>query len=197
MAVLDIRGTHGSGKSFILSRLLKLYEWESFVGPGQATKNGPLKDRHLGYVCEELDAFIVGSYDVKSGFGGGCDLLFPDEVEKRVKTFNDRHRCVILEGLLVSHTFERYKNLALEVPGYVFCFLDTPISVCEERVQARRETMVSTNVKTAAYNPRAVTKEFRSIASVQRKCRRTPGIEVRTIPYRNALSTVRRWIKEA
>lgn len=170
MAVLDIRGTHGSGKSWVVHQLLggkkeDLYEDGVF----------------LGYYLPELDCAVVGKYTTTCG---GCDgIKKPDEVGYRVKLFAQRYRHVVLEGILVAHTFQRYSDLARFVGNYHFCFLNTPLAVCINRVKARR--LAAGNTK--EFNPIHVIRDWHCIwEKVQEKCRRA-GHNVCILPYREPL----------
>ncbi len=135
MTILDIRGTHGSGKSWIVHKLIEL-------------------DGSLGYVVDEdqqttLGMFlpgwslaILGTYDRVCG---GCDgIKTADEIVRRAKLFAKEYKNVLLEGILVAHTYRRYAAMAKDTQityphqRYVFCFLDTPYDVCIQRVEARR-----------------------------------------------------------
>ena len=168
MAVLDIRGTHGSGKSYVVSQLLTMLEgWEPIEGIASASKGGPEKLRHIGYSNQEHGAAIVGSYKTTSGFGGGCDLLYPEEVVRRVKLLDQGYDCVVLEGVLVSHTFQRYHALAQEIVDYRFCFLDTPLEQCLDRVRKRRE---GSTKKIRPFKPDNIIKDWHQIARVRDKC---------------------------
>lgn len=187
-AVIDCRGTHGSGKTTLIRTLLTRENWEPIIGEGQATKNGPLKERHLGFSSRKWDAAIVGMYQLDST-SGGCDMLFPEEVVRRVKLFTQRYRLVFLEGVLVSHTFERYNNLARELEGgegssgvdvlfgegpqtvgpvlqYRFYFLNTPLQVCIDRVKARNAASVSATVK--PFSDKNVRKDYHNIWNLVR-----------------------------
>lgn len=148
--ILDIRGTHGSGKSWIMRRLLDT-SWCHIPGaqPGdvvgiqgpayKGTKHATEK-AHLGYLLGKWNAFMLGRYDTDCG---GCDgIKTADEVCKRVRDHARTVRHVLLEGILVAHTFQRYSDLAREMEEqghpYVFCFLDTPLKTCVARVRSRR-----------------------------------------------------------
>lgn len=154
-AVVDIRGTHGSGKTTVVRNLLKMGEWEPLVGP--VTANGKSKHKHLGFANRAWGAAVIGNYP--EGFAsGGCDGVSPpDEVCRRVRMFASEYRVVILEGILVSHTFQRYNDLAVELEGggllagddiqYRFYFLDTPLETCLARVKARNEASRAANIR--------------------------------------------------
>lgn len=144
--ILDIRGTHGSGKSWIM-RVLLAAEAEGtdpskLAVSGRAYPNTKLDhpEIHLGYKLPQWDAFLLGRYVTDCG---GCDgIKTADEVCRRVRRAASIYRHVLLEGILVAHTFQRYSDLAsdMEEQGhpYVFCFLNTPLKTCVARVRSRR-----------------------------------------------------------
>lgn len=129
--IFDIRGTHGSGKSHTVRSLLKKYNWGMPILDAGAS--------HLGYFLKEIDCAVVARY---TETGGGCDGVGEgaDEVCRRVRVFASQYKLVVFEGILVSHTFQRYADLADELgrSNYHFLFLDTPLPTCIERVTFRR-----------------------------------------------------------
>jgi hypothetical protein len=129
MPIFDIRGTHGSGKSWIV--------WQLLSRPGVI----PIAEgtTHLGYYVPDLKMAVVGKYASPCG---GCDQVgSADEIVRRIKLFASKYKRVVLEGILVSHTFSRYSRLALELGNddYHFLFLDTPLASCIARVRSRRK----------------------------------------------------------
>jgi hypothetical protein len=163
-----------------MSRLLKLGGWKPVVGLGRATKGGPERERHLGYANQERNAFIIGDYTCKSGFGGGCDLLFPEEVVRRIQLFTQQYKFVLLEGILVSHTFGRYHELSMEIEDYRFAFLDTPLATCLERITNRRKTAVG--AKGREFKMDSAIKDFTRIGRVKEKCVMA-GLQVITLDH--------------
>src|SRR5690606_34851729 len=140
--ILDIRGTHGSGKSTCVRMLLDHYSgWDHPI-----LEEG----EHIGYELPDVDAAVVARY---TDTGGGCDAVRggPKEVVRRVRTLFRQHRHVVLEGILVAHTFQRYADLADELgrDSYLFMFLNTPLRNCIARVRGRR--VVKGNTK--PFNP--------------------------------------------
>jgi predicted kinase len=123
MSILNIRGTHGAGKSFIVHQLLK--------APHEAIGD-------FGYHIPQYDCGVVGKYSTTCG--GTDGIKTADEVVQRVRLFANTFRHVVFEGIIVSHTFQRYSELAkeLEDKDFWFLFLNTPLEVCLERVKARR-----------------------------------------------------------
>jgi hypothetical protein len=125
--ILDIRGTNGSGKSYIPHNILQNFDYEFVLDT---------EGDHLGYYVPWLKLAIVGRYD---SVCGGCDRIYsPGEVCDTVRALAEVYPNVMLEGLLVSHTFGRYDVLRQEFDDYRFLFLDTPEAICKERVIARR-----------------------------------------------------------
>jgi hypothetical protein len=132
MTVLDIRGTHGSGKSYIVHQLINQEDKIGFICDN---------DVCIGTYVAGHDLAIVGSYDRVCG---GCDgIKTADEICRRTRILSAEYKNVILEGILVAHTHRRYAELARDITlssnqQYVFCFLTTPYEVCIQRVQDRR-----------------------------------------------------------
>jgi uridine kinase len=129
--VIDIRGTHGSGKSYIPNRILDSFECLEVWGK-PLTYEG--RAGILGYEVPELNVFLLGSYESRSG---GCDAVrTQDEIKARVLKFMPHHH-VLLEGILVAHTYKPWSVFATGKP-WRFVFLDTPLEKCLARVDARR-----------------------------------------------------------
>lgn len=179
--ILDVRGTHGSGKSWLLHQALKQYT------------NTPIltEDReHLGYRLHEINGIVVGKYATACG---GCDGVGSAvEVVRRVKLFVEQAKVVLLEGILVAHTFQRYSDLAKDLEGqscrYHFLFLDTPLEICIERVKSRR--LAAGNSK--PFNPRNVEHDYHAIWDrVRPKCL-AAGHNVTVLPWQNAWETLQR-----
>jgi hypothetical protein len=125
--IIDIRGTHGSGKSWIVHQLISLYGSKDILD---------LAGNPIGHNLSKCSTAIVGRYDRVCG---GCDgIKTADEVCNLTRRFARQYSHVILEGILVAHTFKRYSNLANELGNYTFCFLDTPLKTCIQRVKQRR-----------------------------------------------------------
>lgn len=193
MTVFDLRGTHGAGKSYIMSSLLKMKTWEPVMGEGQATKTGPIKVRHLGYECKEWSAFIMGKYDLETG-RGGCDLLFPEEVVKRVLTFHEQYKLILLEGVLVAHTFQRYSDLANQVDDYRFLFLDTPLKECIRRMDERRAKMDQTKIRPR--NIDNLVRDHRAINITTRNKIVAKGHYTQWIDHRKALPQILKEVRK-
>lgn len=140
MAVIDIRGTHGSGKSFIMHYLLDTYPSTAVLGPAYKGSKHETDEAHIGYELQlpkGKTGFLLGQYKNECG---GCDgIKTADEIVHRVRSRAPRYDYVLLEGILVAHTFQRYSDLAHEIGDYRFLILNTPRRTCVARVRARRK----------------------------------------------------------
>lgn len=133
--VLDIRGTHGSGKSFVPHQLLNTqgYVVRPWVGHPLTYEGKP---QILGYYLPELNLTIIGKYETACG---GCDgIKTQAEIKARVEEASKTGH-VLLEGILVAHTFGPWEEFSRPWGDqWRFLFLDTPLSVCIDRVNSRR-----------------------------------------------------------
>lgn len=182
--IIDLRGTHGSGKSWIVHSLL------ASEGGGQSlTADGVC----LGHLLPSVDCAVLGRYATACG---GCDQIKTQgEVCRRVRLLSARYAHTLLEGILVSHTFARYDSLAKEMEAldrpYTFAFLDTPLDVCIARVRARR--IARGNLR--PLDPRNIVKDWHRIWSRVRAQVRAAGHHVVEIPYLDPLPVVRSLFK--
>lgn len=178
MTVLDCRGTHGSGKSYLAHSLLKM---------GNTPITGEAygkQDQHLGYFIPRLQCALLGKYATGCG---GCDgIKTPEEVVRRVKLFSSRYKFVMLEGILVSHTFQRYNDLANELQDYRFLFLDTPLETCISRVVARRKAKGNDK----PLDPKNITKDWHCIWGKVRQKMIDAGQIVKVLPHKTSLETL-------
>lgn len=130
LTLINIRGTSGSGKSYIIHNILKHGTWKKWV----------FENKVLGYYNEDIRWFVVGSYENTCG---GCDgIKTQDEVQEHIKQWVDAGYNVIFEGLLISTLSSRWINLAQELSNRVntlFYYLSTPLEECISRVVKRRQ----------------------------------------------------------
>lgn len=185
MAVIDIRGTHGSGKSWIMRQLLQQFDHEPITEKG----------KQIGCWLQEPNAALVGRYPEGKDCGGCDSIPKPNEVVRRVKLFATRYSHVLLEGILVSHTFKRYSCLAQELRGYgyTFYFLDTPMNVCIARMRQRRLDRGNTK----HYNPIDLVKDWHQIWERTRAKCAAAGHKVVVLNWKNPLPMVLEGLKDA
>jgi hypothetical protein len=128
--ILNIRGTHGSGKSYIVHQILKRFPNTEMPGKGEKT---------TGYIVQlkpRSVVFVVGPYKTACG---GCDAVQPyDLIWPRVETAAELGH-VLFEGALVSSSVGNIGRAMAERNDCTVAFLDTPLEVCLERIRKRRE----------------------------------------------------------
>lgn len=139
--ILDVRGTHGSGKSTVATHFTRMAGAQAVIGAcltesGRAKKP---KEHVLGYrvpLPENKHLFVLGNYKNQCG---GCDgIPTQEEITARVLHGMETHDHVLLEGILISHTFDRWNRFA-QGKDWRFLFLNTSLNECIRRVELRRE----------------------------------------------------------
>jgi hypothetical protein len=150
--IINIRGTHGSGKTYIVKQILERY--------GAEPESLNPKGRPLNHVVELLDGsklYAVGDYTKACG---GCDGIQPySEIWPRIERLATLGH-VVFEGAMVSSSYGSIGR-ASEIFGddIVFAFLDTPLEVCLENIRKRREA----RGKLDPLNPRNTTNKYNRV----------------------------------
>ena len=128
--IINIRGTNGSGKTYLVRGLIKRYHGK----PLPDSKGKPAAYRLDGNII------VIGKYDVACG--GADTLPKPDKrnsmdvVENAVRYYADLGYHVIFEGLIVSSVWGRWEKLAADYPT-IFIFLDGTPEYFMKRVKSR------------------------------------------------------------
>lgn len=176
--ILNIRGTHGSGKSTIVRNILDRYGAEP-IACGEDKPQGyrvPLQDGKQLYV--------VGSYENQCG---GCDGIQPYSlIWPRVASYT---LCghVLFEGALVSSSYgEIGRSSEAYGDDFVFAFLDTPLEVCLERIRKRREAKGNTK----PLDPKNTRVKYDNIQRSIGKIRDELGRRVVIIDHRRAVPQI-------
>lgn len=130
MIIINVRGTHGSGKSTLVRSVLNRYP-NTHLGTGKKPDGYKVS---IPWLPDPL--YVVGSYETACG---GCDGIQPYSlIWPRVENWAASGN-VLFEGALVSNS---YGTIGAASEGYgdrfVFAFLDTPVDVCLTRINARR-----------------------------------------------------------
>jgi hypothetical protein len=136
MAIVNIRGTSGSGKTFTANGVKTRLGVKEPLLVKEFWEHQPV-GAHLGYLLNQ-DVALVGKYETACG---GCDTIkTSDDVCDRVRGFAKTFQHVLFEGLLVSQVYDRYTKLAHELRDkqFIFAFLDTPLETCLAQVESRR-----------------------------------------------------------
>ena len=181
--IINIRGTSGSGKTVIIRGIMEKFSMRV-----------PLGDNIKRPIAYELSAdglpttYVMGSYE---NVCGGCDTIkTQDEICDRIRRYALQGH-VLVEGLLMSHIFGRYAELAKElypIP-YVWAFLDTPLQVCLDRINMRRRA----KGKLDPVNPENTTKKWHDMRRVFKKCE-LAKLDVRWLDHQKGTEIVWDWL---
>lgn len=129
--IVSIRGTHGSGKSTIVRSILDKHSHTELYGTNPKKPTGYLVD------LKGKALYVCGSYLTACG---GCDGINPySDIWPRIDEHAQQGRHVLFEGALVSSSYGSIGRAMEPYPGSVFAFLDTPLALCIERVNLRRQ----------------------------------------------------------
>jgi hypothetical protein len=139
--IVNIRGTHGSGKSTVVKKIMgrfptEVEEYEERPRGRKALVYRVFpKARSYGQ-RQAAPLYVIGNYDTACG---GCDGIQPYDriwpLVYKYGTFSD----VLFEGALVSSSYGNIGRSSEEFgKNFVFAFMDTPLEICLERVRARR-----------------------------------------------------------
>jgi hypothetical protein len=213
--VINIRSTNGGGKSSIVTTILDVYKGEPILDDKGKIRGYLCKDMLIPGMARPKDLRILGNYSTQCG---GCDgIPTQDQICDLVREWAPLGN-VLYEGLLISGLFSRYNSLTDELQSKfgthsIIGFLDTPLQTCIERTLSRRAKAAAAKGKTPKeFDPyKTLAPKFEAILSSRKKfelagtdkcecCKIKPcqskTKDVRTIPYKQAVSTVLGWIRD-
>lgn len=182
--IVQVQGTSGAGKSTLARALMS---WVTEHG-GEAAPVVDGAARILGYKCvlpRRKTIYLVGKYSTPCG---GCDQVGSSaEVLRRVRMWA-RGGSVVFEGLLLSGGQGSLGRAMLKYGrGFAYAFLDTPLEVCLQRVQGRRDKRARrTGREAKPLNPKNTTAKWGACQRFVEKARGL-GYRVEVLPYRAPL----------
>lgn len=168
ITVYNIRGTNGSGKSTLARSFIKgdpaappnrpgvedsptMVDLARYPSPTKRDQNRFKTVEGYGNPGEDVDVLLVGSYRTACG---GLDAVPNFETSfnaiMRAVTLISQHgtaphRAVLAEGVLASTVWGSWGQFAAELREssggdvqVAFCYLDTPLEVCLERIRQRQ-----------------------------------------------------------
>lgn len=181
--ILNIRGTHGSGKSTIALELLKKSPHKA-LGAGRRPEGYELS---VPGIARRL--YLVGPYATACG---GCDAIQPyDLIWPRVLAYA-RKGHVLFEGALVSCSVGNIGRAMASRKDCVVGFLDTPLEECLRRIQARRTARGDER----PFKPRNTAVKYQAVERSRPKLEEL-GLRCVTISHKRATPQVMRLLQEA
>lgn len=190
MKSYNLRGTNGSGKTFVARELLKLSNAKPslFLGKKVRAYQGKLFDAPF---------YILGSYETQCG---GCDTISDVATvaellrmymtgfdDNRVIKSNSAPGIVFFEGLMISHMLGTVGAMQTKLgkDNNVLAFLNTPLDVCIQRVERRRKERGDDR----PFDPKNVIKDWPRVQSCKEKAIREK-YRVSTVFYDKAVENV-------
>jgi hypothetical protein len=137
MNVINIRGTTGSGKTTIVRNLIKDNNFSPAITLSE------------GVACHISDKYVViGPYKSGSNFGGVDAIKKISYVEPAILKALEIRPTVIFEGLLISHSYERWLEFSKKIKaiqhdnnckevGMIWAFIVPPFKVNIQRLRTR------------------------------------------------------------
>lgn len=171
--IINIRGTSGSGKTYMVRAFMEKYGPDSVI----LLDSGKTAAHCVYY--RMLPVFFLGSY--KNICGGTDSIPTQDLICSLVRHFSQFGH-VVFEGLILSHLYARYVALYNEMVGYnekmVIAYMDTPLDLCIERVKQRRLEKGNTR----ELDPKNTINQYTSTLSTMTKFK-ADGMDVRWIKH--------------
>lgn len=158
--IINVRGTHGSGKTTLVRRVMEHYKYREPIH--MKGRKAP-----IGYVCRDKKSphactnvlFVAGSYESVTG---GCDTIPKvDLMYKKIKEYADLGYHVLFEGILAQHSTPNIKKLYDRGYNPRVIVLDVPVKKSIRGVKKRRAERGDTR----PFNPTNVRKEAGGVLS--------------------------------
>jgi hypothetical protein len=132
MTIVNIRGTHGSGKSSVVNAILTKYGAQ----PESLSPKGKILATVTQLPGQALPLYVVGRYETACG---GCDGIQPySDIWPRVQRLAAKGH-VLFEGALIASVYGSIGTASEEYgDDFVFAYMDTPLDVCLDRIARRR-----------------------------------------------------------
>jgi hypothetical protein len=175
--IINIRGTSGSGKSWVAKELLRRFLSVSYnpdIGGHFLNENTVLLGLYYNLPGEahRFQRLTWADFETSLRRGGGVDdgphnIRRPETLKNLVFKADGKGFHVILESLMVSGSYARWAGVAKQVDDFRWLFLNTPLEQCEDNVRARRAEAGNPRL----FKPEATRSKYRAVASVLRKAR--------------------------
>lgn len=178
--ILNLRGSHGSGKTWVSHQLILNNNYEAVVDPEWCREKHFVKPN-----CHKIE----GGVNVVGRWKSGMDGIFPQEIIEDMLEYWAPQGNVVWENVMISANVGRWCVLAKKLESVnhsIWAFFDTPLDVCIERVFNRREESAERGFSHRQENADV---KLDVLAGHWRRCRRAAtrafqdGIDVRWINH--------------
>ena len=203
--IINIRGANGCGKSWIIRKLMKESNAKPIYGdpePGRLV--GPVIGYRGKYKGDPV--YFIGSYEIMSG---GADHVMKHFGEKNtgkkghkgidyvcdlVRKFAGKGH-VFFEGFIISGLFSRFYELSQELGGITWCYMDTPLEVCYERIEARNKDKTAASGRIRGSSGTKHVEKKLIAAEATRKKFKNKGEETIIINYRRPMRAIHQLLR--
>lgn len=165
--IIQLRGTSGSGKSYLVAQVMQILGGRAaFVPEMMGTRKQP-----VGYLQTVRKLYIPGHYEKPCG---GCDTLKggpihgTDAIYSFIRAKHDEGCDVLFEGLLISVDVRRTVPLAQATGCMHNLILNTPLDACLAAINGRRQAR---NPLLPPVNPDNTTRKHREVMRVASRLR--------------------------
>ena len=176
MLIINIRGTHGAGKTSVIRALLAQGQPQPLYGA-----LGPRRPEAYALAG---NTFVLGPYE---SICGGCDAIQPYALIAPLIEKYAAAGDVIFEGSLIASCWgtvgallERWKR------GAIILFLDTPVDECIRRVRTRRLERGDSR----PFNPANLIAKHATVARLKQKITAAGIVRTQTVSCESAASVV-------
>jgi hypothetical protein len=186
--IINLRGTHGSGKSHTILGLLEKGKAKPIRGQLGIRKPEAYELKLPGV---PKPVYVLGPYTNKCG---GCDAIQPyDIILELIERYAAKGH-VIFEGALVSSSYGRVGRL-MEKWGQeaVMAFMALPIEDCLGNVRTRRAARGDERV----LDPHNTESKFKQVTNSREKIRAEGKLRVVDVPPKQGIPVVLALLKEA
>ncbi len=184
--IINLRGTHSSGKTYVVRSLLKQFDKTPVYGV-----LGPRKPEAYMLLLPKKPIYVLGPYDdtptsgidviSTSGFAGVIELI-----EKYRKWGH-----VVMEGIHISQDFGSIgEYLVQHKDELIVARLDTPLEDCLKDLRKRQTT--SSKKKNGGGDKHIVSIHKRVLSTCKRfeEC----GVRVEEVSRKNAVGKILSWL---
>lgn len=180
--IISVRGTHGSGKSTLVRKVMEHYSVrEEITRPNRRRPMGYLLFNRHGDTYDENRLAVPGHYETACG---GCDSIpVVEDMYDFIRTYARQGADVLYEGILAQH-YALKKFLTFSEFSLTVLVLDTPVEQCITDTLSRRG---ETTDERKAKITETIRSEYRNVQRGAERLRQN-NIDVRFVNREEALT---------
>jgi ABC-type dipeptide/oligopeptide/nickel transport system ATPase component len=184
--LVKLHGTSGSGKSTIARQLIALDPKPILQKNGK----GKIESYYILIPHSIKPLYVLGDY---SNQCGGMDGVSPTERQMDLIEDHAYRGHVFYEGLLGSEYYGKVGEYTLKFgDDHIFAFLDTPLDLCLERVQKRRDERGDFR----EFNPDNTIGRVKKIERLKYKLQHELFRRVETLNHLDPIPQILEWLNE-